>query len=101
MKGDITLTRATQNITVDPSGQLIEQHTTDDVTGDSFVGITLKDGAWNVQQPCSRNAPFVDAETLDKSLHKSSKVEALHFIPYYFRANRGGKGHMRVGLRKC
>lgn len=24
----------------------------------------------------------------------------LVFIPYYLRANRGGKGHMRVGLRK-
>jgi hypothetical protein len=23
----------------------------------------------------------------------------LKFIPYYFRGNRGGKGHMRVGLR--
>ncbi|KAH8803517.1 hypothetical protein F5884DRAFT_904044 [Xylogone sp. PMI_703] len=24
----------------------------------------------------------------------------LTFVPYYFRANRGGKGHMRVGLLK-
>ena len=23
----------------------------------------------------------------------------LHFIPYYLRANRGGRGQMRVGLR--
>ncbi|KAI4865839.1 glycoside hydrolase family 127 protein [Hypoxylon rubiginosum] len=26
--------------------------------------------------------------------------EVLTFIPYYLRANRGGKGHMRVGLLK-
>lgn len=23
----------------------------------------------------------------------------LHFVPYYLRANRGGRGQMRVGLR--
>ena len=27
-------------------------------------------------------------------------TEKLVFIPYYLRSNRGGKGHMRVGLRK-
>ena len=25
----------------------------------------------------------------------------LTFVPYYFRANRGGKGHMRVGLQRA
>ncbi|KAA8568340.1 hypothetical protein EYC84_007376 [Monilinia fructicola] len=27
-------------------------------------------------------------------------IEELHFIPYALRDNRGGKGHMRVGLRR-
>ena len=27
-------------------------------------------------------------------------VEALTFVPYFFRANRGGTGQMRVGLRR-
>lgn len=26
-------------------------------------------------------------------------VRVLSYIPYYFRANRGGKGHMRVALK--
>ncbi|PNS14864.1 ER degradation-enhancing alpha-mannosidase-like protein 1 [Sphaceloma murrayae] len=26
-------------------------------------------------------------------------VEGLNFVPYYFRANREGRGHMRVGIR--
>lgn len=30
----------------------------------------------------------------------SDTVRALNFVPYYFRANRAGKGHMRVGLRR-
>ena len=28
-------------------------------------------------------------------------VDELHFVPYYYRGNRDGKGHMRVGLRKA
>lgn len=27
-------------------------------------------------------------------------VEELNFVPFYFRANRGGRGHSRVGLRR-
>ncbi|KAI0407593.1 hypothetical protein F4802DRAFT_518381 [Xylaria palmicola] len=29
------------------------------------------------------------------------EAKELTFIPYYLRANRGGKGHMRVGLLNC
>lgn len=28
-----------------------------------------------------------------------STVQDLNFIPFYFRANRGGTGQMRVGLK--
>lgn len=69
----------------------------DQKTGDHYVGITLTDGAWNVESATSRSAPFVDAELQSATLQK---LDALSFVPYYFRANRGGKGHMRVGLRK-
>lgn len=30
---------------------------------------------------------------------KSQEVD-MAFIPYYYRGNRGGKGHMRVGFRR-
>lgn len=33
----------------------------------------------------------------ENQVSKGSKD--LKFIPYYLRANRGGKGQMRVGLR--
>jgi hypothetical protein len=34
-----------------------------------------------------------------KEAPTSENVRDLFFIPYYLRANRGGKGQMRVGLR--
>lgn len=39
------------------------------------------------------NRPF------DKGFKLKGEVKDLVFVPYYFRANRGGKGHMRVGLK--
>jgi len=34
------------------------------------------------------------------SFEERPGVENLHFIPYALRDNRGGKGHMRVGIRR-
>jgi hypothetical protein len=30
---------------------------------------------------------------------EAGRKETLRFVPYYVRANRGGRGMMRVGLR--
>ena len=37
---------------------------------------------------------------LFKAVVHARPLKALYSIPYYFRANRGGKGQMRVGLHK-
>jgi DUF1680 family protein len=47
-------------------------------------GWTRKVGAWELAGP----APGED----------KGEERELVFVPYYLRANRGGKGHMRVGL---
>jgi hypothetical protein len=31
---------------------------------------------------------------------EAKKIETLKFVPYYFRANRGGRGMARVGLKE-
>lgn len=31
---------------------------------------------------------------------KAEPLERLRFVPYYFKANRGGKGMSRVGLKE-
>ncbi|KAK5698336.1 hypothetical protein LTR17_023743 [Elasticomyces elasticus] len=88
---------------VDPSVPLVEQHiSAEEVTGDSYVRLELKNGATNVKsvaQDKTRSAPFVDALEFLDSERKHEPLRSLNFIPYYFRANRGGTGQMRVGLR--
>ena len=41
-----------------------------------------------------------DLPVFNKDTASLSEPETIVFVPYYARANRGGKGQMRVGLRK-
>ncbi|KAK3651068.1 hypothetical protein LTR56_005832 [Elasticomyces elasticus] len=88
---------------VDTRAPVIEQHiTADETTGDSYVRLELQKGAIDVKdvaQDKARNSPFVDASEFLDSERIQKPLESLNFIPYYFRANRGGTGQMRVGLR--
>lgn len=71
-------------------------------TGDSFVALDLHSGATSLagQETPVSAGPGVDAVVLRDRIGRSEPLELLRFVPYYFRANRKGKGHMRVGLRQ-
>lgn len=73
------------------------------VTGEKYIalhmtGWCLSQKEWEDKPPGSM--PGLDANdekyNVDKFLMKSER--SLVFVPYYYRANRGGRGHMRVGL---
>lgn len=64
--------------------------------GEKFVGLCVQGGkrrleTWSTKEsglePGSSTVPSPQGDEVD-----------LVFIPYYFRANRGGNGNMRVGL---
>ncbi|CAK7216369.1 hypothetical protein SCUCBS95973_002789 [Sporothrix curviconia] len=57
---------------------------------------------WDAKQPGGLPGLPADGEAeKDKETGKEAlgTERSLVFIPYYFRANRGGRGHMRVGLK--
>lgn len=76
--------------------------TVEKTTGDTFVPLELKEGACVMAntQNSHHNLPFSNATPLLAAESKLRALSSLRFVPYYFRANRGGKGHMRVGLRQ-
>ena len=43
---------------------------------------------------------FIEKEELNKSMETAKVINELKFVPYYYRANRGGRGMARVGLKK-
>ncbi|KAK2731464.1 hypothetical protein FQN55_004663 [Onygenales sp. PD_40] len=60
---------------------------------ESYVAITVKDGAMFLKEDGAgwRSGFGLKVE--------KGRRESLRFVPYFARANRGGKGMMRVGLR--
>ena len=87
---------------------------TDESTGETYVAVTasliemLEGGGWT-----SRGSEFLAVEHEGKKSTgpgvRPEDIEVLEgdagseliFVPFYYRANRGGKGMMRTGLRKC
>ncbi|KAK3679576.1 hypothetical protein LTR37_021402 [Vermiconidia calcicola] len=84
-------------VQLDPRCKIEERSIDDDASGDSFVGLTVSDGASAIDLQKLQASPAVDAQA---SQH-ATPIKELQFVPYYFRANRGGKGQMRVGLRRA
>ena len=89
-----------KSVYLDYQGTWDEQEITDATTGDRYVALTLNGGARQLDMTKIRPGPMVDAKELQSILEASKPIPKLNFVPYYFRANRGGKGHMRVGLKR-
>ncbi|RSL42247.1 hypothetical protein CEP53_012300 [Fusarium sp. AF-6] len=65
----------------------VEKTVTDEKTGEEYVALQSKYWKQSISTLASLK---VDGD--------STAPRDLVFVPYYFRANRGGKGQMRVGL---
>lgn len=78
------------------SKYVVEVMKTDLPLGETYIGITLKKGG--ILLPQEELAPSLEAKGLG-TLVGGSEVVDLHFVPYWARANRGGKHQMRVGIR--
>ena len=61
---------------------------------EGYVGITIKDGG--IVIPSDDLKPSLESRGIVESAKE--KVD-LQFVPYWMRANRGGKKIMRVGIK--
>ena len=69
----------------------------DQTTGDSFVSLTITDGVSRLGMEQIGGMPWMSPG----GKGGSSAPKDLKMVPYYFRANRGGKGQMRVGMKRA
>jgi DUF1680 family protein len=86
-----------KNLLLNPSGVITETAMSDPKLGESCVSLIAHDTTSFLAVE-NFHGPFVSID--DASESKKPKVEQLIFIPYAVRDNRGGKGHMRVGIRR-
>lgn len=88
-----------QSIELDPSCNISEHHRQDSALGETFIGLRVENGASVVNLRQFNDGPIYDLQPISGSgCNEDQKV--LNLVPYYFRANRGGKGHMRVGFKR-
>ncbi|KAJ2903334.1 DUF1680 domain [Zalerion maritima] len=87
-----------KDILVKP-GDVAEEQVKDEKTGETYVKLKAKGLKRDMRSwEASSLAPgWDDVQKADVA----EEEKELIFVPYYFRANRGGKGNMRVGLQKA
>jgi hypothetical protein len=80
--------------------QITERTVQDEPTKENYIALTVKGGAFTIDPSKILAKPFATTTNLDEAIQNFNVIDELHFVPYYFRANRGGRGQMRVGLKR-
>lgn len=85
-----------KSLVFDPAGIISEEAASDIDLGQSYIALT----AHNAASLLDVNAHVGPFTSVDQRTEKKLDINQLHFVPYCLRDNRGGKGHMRVGIRR-
>jgi DUF1680 family protein len=88
-----------KNIMIRKDSQVSEERCILESAGEPYVA--LQSVCWErlMDQWHSKTAGVEPG--VDSFANATGTERKLTFIPYYLRANRGGKGHMRVGLQRA
>ncbi|KIX96206.1 uncharacterized protein Z520_07984 [Fonsecaea multimorphosa CBS 102226] len=90
-----------KSVQLDPACAVHEELVTDKTTGDTYVALTVAKGASLLRTENIHARPGVEVSALDNvARSEDGVIDELKFVPYFFRANRGGRGQARVGLRR-
>jgi hypothetical protein len=98
----ISLARLTcaQSVQLDPACSISSTETFDKTTEESYIALTVRQGASLIELDERTVSPGMSTAALTSHLRGGKLIDGLHFVPYYFRSNRGGRGQSRVGLRR-
>lgn len=85
-----------KSLALDTKVKITEKEVVESGIGEPYVAITATEGAYFVEISDEESvAPGFETRYVQRE-----GVGKLNFVPYALRDNRGGKGQMRVGLRK-
>ncbi|KAJ8112128.1 hypothetical protein OPT61_g5436 [Boeremia exigua] len=80
---------------------MVEQEMVDpNLPDERYVGITVHKAAYVVDFNQLSADPCIDREELNQTIEAAKLIDELNFVPYYHKANRGGCGMARVGLKQ-
>lgn len=82
---------------LDPAGRISESSSSIPGVEEPYIGLTAHDAAYLIHTE-DNLSPLLPLGSVTSKRHEP--IKDLCFIPYALRDNRGGKGHMRVGIRR-
>jgi DUF1680 family protein len=82
---------------LDPTGRITESSSSIPGAEEPYVGLTAHNAASFIHADGRLSPPLPLGSVASDS---RDAIKDLHFIPFALRDNRGGRGHMRVGIRK-
>jgi hypothetical protein len=85
-----------KDVAISRRGQVKEMSRVDDRTSEEYVALQTK--SWTRSLPKWDAKQDGESPAIDACDEDFGEERDLVLVPYYFRANRDGKGHMRVGL---
>ena len=86
---------------LDPDCAFEEKLIKDARSGDAYTGLTVVAGTSLLDIGLLEDAsPAIPARFLHSVSRAGKVLPKFHLIPYFARANRGGRGQMRVGFKK-
>lgn len=86
-----------KSLVLEPTGDITEEVISDSKIGEPYIALTAHNSASFL---VGEKSPGPFATLGEATLKERPDVQQLKFIPYCLRDNRGGKGHMRVGIRR-
>jgi hypothetical protein len=72
----------------------VERSVHDSGLGGSYVALTVTRGCSILESDTFEESPFLR----DNGLNSGKPISDVNFVPYYFRANRGGKTTENMSL---
>ncbi|KAF1845869.1 glycoside hydrolase family 127 protein [Cucurbitaria berberidis CBS 394.84] len=87
-----------RSLQLDPQCQFTERNVNDEGNNDNYIALTVEKGA-SLLDEGAFSAPSTKVNKWDEAVNHGELVEELHFVPYFLRASRGGRGQARVGLK--
>jgi len=86
-----------KSLILDPAGEIEESPLHETEVGEPGIALAVRHAAFflDVDGTLAPDLPFGAIGQKDRG-----DVKKLNFVPYALRDNRGGKGHMRVGIRR-
>ncbi len=86
-----------KTLVLDPASTVEENRVDEKEMGEPYVALTVQ-GVRSFLDVRKKQGPEVLGGEI--SYREGKGIKELCFIPYALRDNRGGKGHMRVGIRR-